>query len=247
MQVRTKQRSRTKRLPTDLILETQIYCFLQRKKGVKLKDIASKIGRKHSNVIYHIKQIEFMLKVYPDVRETLANFSEEKFLQRINEALKSEKKLQDRIIKGIMQINRNVGIFNITFDTTKKDLEAQKNYNIMGFLCNALIPVVDELKDTTEYKQSLKSACNNVLREAEKVNLIHYNKYENYGFVQNEGKEVHSLNIHNMTSNAYELALKMIVERAPSEIVSIMQLITAAEENGLKLSDVLIEFVPAKI
>lgn len=146
-----------------------------------------------------------------------------------------------------IEIKRQVGLFPIVFNTEKKNLQSKIDYNIMGFLCNALIPVIDRLKESTEYKFSLKKACNDTLREAEKVNLTHFNSYHDYGIIKTAEGDMHSLSIHNTTSKAYDYMLELIVNRSPSHIVSIVELLKRAEEKGLDLQEVFSEYEPAKI
>lgn len=146
-----------------------------------------------------------------------------------------------------IDIKRQVGLFPIQFNTKKKNLQAKIDYNIMGFLCNALIPVIDRLKESTEYKFGLKRACNDALREAEKANLVHFNSYHNYGIIKTKEGDMHSLSIHNTTAKAYDYMLDLIVTRPPSQIVSIVELLKRAEEKGLDLQEVVSEYTPAKI
>lgn len=147
-----------------------------------------------------------------------------------------------------MQITRQRGIFPpITFDTEKADYEARLNFNKLAFISEILIEIIDNLKETNQYRHGLKKALNDALREAEKVVGLQVMAYENHGNVDNDGNEIHSLNVYTITSRAYDEAFRMFSERNPGEIVSIMELVRRFEEKGGKLEDVKIEYKPVAV
>lgn len=137
--------------------------------------------------------------------------------------------------------------FLIQIDHTKADAEAIMDYNKMAFLSDVMISVIDKLKNTTEYKHSLKMHCNGALKECEKTLEKHYNAYEQYGDVENDGKPIHSLNIHHITAKAYEEAFAFFTESPASEVASFMELVRRAKAKGFNLTDINIEFTPAQL
>ena len=151
-----------------------------------------------------------------------------------------------------MIIKRTQGIFeyalNLAQEKSKisKEEHARLNYNQMAFLASALIPIIDELKDTTEYQKGLKKSPNESLSHLEKINLKHFKMYDSFGMVEVQGQKMHSKDIHTVTSKAYDKALEFFVTRKPSEILTVMQLLEKAENKGLKLEDVFIEYTPVK-
>ena len=146
-----------------------------------------------------------------------------------------------------MQITRKQGIFNIQFDTEKADFEAKLNYNKLGFICDILIPIIDSLKETNQYKKELKFHSNRTLAECEKIVDEHVGHYHYHGMIDDEKNSIHSVDIYNITAKAYEEAFKFFTERQPSEVASIMEIIRKAEEKGLKLQDINIEYKQALV
>ena len=132
----------------------------------------------------------------------------------------------------------------IQIDETMKIKRLNNVYNQTGFICQALIPLVDQLIETTTPKFALKRAVNELLRETEKMSYEHYSNFENYGKVQSDEGEHESLDIYQLTSKAYDQAVNFFIERSPNEIVSIMELIRRLEKNGVNLSDIAVDYQP---
>lgn len=132
----------------------------------------------------------------------------------------------------------------IQIDDTMKIKHLNNIYNQTGFICQALIPLVDQLIETTTPKFALKRAVNELLRETEKMSYEHYSNFENYGKVQSAEGEHESLDIYQLTSKSYDEAVKFFIERSPNEIVSIMELIRRLEKDGVNLSDIAIDYQP---
>ena len=132
----------------------------------------------------------------------------------------------------------------IQIDETMKIKRLNNIYNQIGFICQALIPLVDQLIETTTPKFALKRAVNELLRETEKMSYEHYSNFENYGKVQSAEGEHESLDIYQLTSKAYDQAVNFFIERSPNEIVSIMELIRRLEKDGVNLSDIAVDYQP---
>ena len=132
----------------------------------------------------------------------------------------------------------------IQIDETMKIKRLNNVYNQTGFICQALIPLVDQLIETTTPKFALKRAVNELLRETEKMSYEHYSNFENYGKVQSAEGEHESLDIYQLTSKAYDQAVNFFIERSPNEIVSIMELIRRLEKDGVNLSDIAVDYQP---
>ena len=134
----------------------------------------------------------------------------------------------------------------IQIDETMKIKRLNNVYNQTGFICQALIPLVDQLIETTTPKFALKRAVNELLRETEKMSYEHYSNFENYGKVKSAEGEHESLDIYQLTSKAYDSAVQFFIERSPNEIVSIMELIRRLEKDGVNLSDIAVDYQPMK-
>lgn len=132
----------------------------------------------------------------------------------------------------------------IQIDDTMKIKRLNNVYNQTGFICQALIPLVDQLIETTTPKFALKRAVNELLRETEKMSYEHYSNFENYGKVQSAEGEHESLDIYQLTAKSYDEAVKFFIERSPNEIVSIMELIRRLEKDGVNLSDIAVDYQP---
>ena len=134
----------------------------------------------------------------------------------------------------------------IQIDETMKIKRLNNIYNQTGFICQALIPLVDQLIETTTPKFALKRAVNELLRETEKMSYEHYSNFENYGKVKSAEGDHESLDIYQLTSKAYDQAVNFFIERSPNEIVSIMELIRRLEKDGVNLSDIAVDYQPMK-
>ena len=132
----------------------------------------------------------------------------------------------------------------IQIDETMKIKRLNNQYNKVGFICQSLIPLVDDLIETTTPKFALKRAVNELLRETEKMSYEHYSNFENYGKVQSAEGEHESLDIYQLTAKSYDEAVNFFIERSPNEIVSIMELIRRLEKDGVNLSDIAVDYQP---
>lgn len=132
----------------------------------------------------------------------------------------------------------------IQIDETMKIKRLNNSYNKVGFLAQSMIPMIDDLIETTTPKFALKKAVNDLLRETEKMSYEHYSNFENYGKVQSDEGEHESLDIYQLTAKSYDEAVKFFIERSPNEIVSIMELIRRLEKDGVNLSDIAVDYQP---
>ncbi len=123
--------------------------------------------------------------------------------------------------------------------------QAISNYNKLGFLAPILIEIIDQLEETNQYKKELKFHLNRAWHEAEKVVTTHFNAYDRHGEIEQvDGVEIHSFDIYNITSKAYEDLFKIFTEKKPNEIASIVQLLKIAEEKGIDYTQIDIPFQP---
>ena len=132
----------------------------------------------------------------------------------------------------------------IQIDETIKIKRLNNSYNKVGFICQSLIPLIDDLIETTKPKFALKRSVKELLRETENVSYEHYRNFENYGKVQSDECEHESLDIYQITSKSYDEAVNFFIERSPNEIVSIMELIRRLEKDGVNLSNIAVDYQP---
>lgn len=92
MQTTITLKPKRHRIPTELMIDTKIYCYLERKNGKKLKDIAWDLRRDHSTVLYHLSDIEFLLQNYRHIKFALETFNKKEFLKKIEENRKKTNK-----------------------------------------------------------------------------------------------------------------------------------------------------------
>lgn len=136
----------------------------------------------------------------------------------------------------------------IKIDETKKLKHLNNVYNQLGFMAQSMIPMVDAMMETTTPKFALKKACNDIIRECEKMTFEHHKNFEDYGKVEaNDGKSHESLDIYQITSVAYDEAVNFFTTRSPNEVVSIMELIRRLEKDGVNLMDIGVNYEPMKI
>lgn len=136
----------------------------------------------------------------------------------------------------------------IKIDETQRLKRLNNAYNKVGFIAQSLIPIIDELIETTSPKFAFKKACKDLLHESEKMTKEHYKNFEEFGKVEsNEGKAHESLDIYQITSLAYDSAVEFFTTRSPNEVVSIMELIRRLEKDGVNLMDIGVNYEPMKI
>lgn len=103
------------------------------------------------------------------------------------------------------------------------------------------------MEETNQYKRELKFHLNRARIEAEKVVTTHFNAYDRHGGIeQQDGAEIHSFDIYNITAKAYEDLFKIFTEKKPNEIASIVQLLKIAEEKGIDYTQIDIPYQPVQ-
>lgn len=132
----------------------------------------------------------------------------------------------------------------IKIDETMKLKRLNNSYNKIGFLAQSLIPMIDDMLETTKPKFALKKAVNDYLRETEKLSFEHYQNFEEFGKVESTEGSHESLDIYQLTAKSYDEAINFFIERSPNEIVSIMELIRRLEKDGVNLSDIAVNYQP---
>ncbi|TXG82518.1 MAG: hypothetical protein E6R13_04770 [Spirochaetes bacterium] len=134
----------------------------------------------------------------------------------------------------------------IRIDTKQKERKLNNIYNQIGFLAQVLIPLLDEMKETTQPKRQFKKACNDIISECDKFTREHFKHFQNFGEIPNPtGEKGHDAeDIYNVTAKAYDEAFKFFTERTANEVTSIMELIRNSEDKGLKLEEVNISYKP---
>ncbi len=77
------------------------------------------------------------------------------------------------------------------------------------------------------------------------ISNYNFNAYDRHGEIEQvDGVEIHSFDIYNITSKAYEDLFKIFTEKKPNEIASIVQLLKIAEEKGIDYTQIDIPFQP---
>lgn len=117
--------------------------------------------------------------------------------------------------------------------------KAKRIWNIAAFIAQSLIPILDELEESTQPQREFKYHLKRAILEGEKFIAKHFITYQNYGILkQPDGTEIHSRDVYNITAKAYDFLLN----KAPHEIVSVADLIKSYEEGGVDWKDFDIEY-----
>lgn len=99
--------------------------------------------------------------------------------------------------------------------------------NKLGFLSSVMIDLIDKLSETNLYKKELKMYLKRVLIEVEKLNTFHYKAYQDYGMLRNGDTEkegyIHSLDVYNVTSKAYQELFDLFANCKPSDVVMMLE------------------------
>lgn len=133
----------------------------------------------------------------------------------------------------------------IQINETNKLKHLNNQYNKCGFLAQSLIPALDDLKESTSPKFQMKKACNDLLKESEKITKEHYQNFQDFGAVENpDGLPHEALDIYQVTAKAYDEAVNFFTERSPNEVVSIMELIRRLEADGVKMNEIAVNYTP---
>lgn len=148
-----------------------------------------------------------------------------------------------------MQIDKKT-IIRAIKDGVEKDFEkrsyrAKINYNKVAFICQALLPILDELIDTNQARFGLKKAIKDFIRESESIIENHYEAYAAFGTVNQDGKDaVDAKEIYKLTALAYDWVLDLLQNYNHNEVLAVKGLVDQYLESGKKLEDVNINFKP---
>lgn len=135
---------------------------------------------------------------------------------------------------------KNKVVINTSLINKNNHKKINNAYNNLAFISQSLIPMIDDLKESTEPKFEMKKAINDFLRECEKLTLKHYKNFENYGDVKDSdsGNSHHSLDIYNITASAYDYILSL----SANEVVGLVEIHKSLIEKGLDIKDVPIKY-----
>jgi len=123
-------------------------------------------------------------------------------------------------------------------NTIKKENES---YDKLAFISQSLIPLIDDLKETTQPKRQLKKTINDYLSELEKITKTHYSTFSDFGLIkQEDGNDIESIDIYNVTAKAYDRILNL----KPSHLTSLVSLLDKLESDGVDLNEILIDYKP---
>lgn len=127
------------------------------------------------------------------------------------------------------------------------DEKATEVYNKLNFLFSIMIPLLDLAEETTQPMREVKFHLKRLREEASKKYKIFYNAYENAGFVdQEDGKQIHSLDIWKITEQSYVDLFDIIYNNRPNEIASLVHLHKKIIEKGVDLGKIEFKYKPIK-
>ena len=127
------------------------------------------------------------------------------------------------------------------------DERANEVYNKLNFLFSIMIPLLDLAEETTKPMREVKFHLKRLRESAGKEYKIFYDCYENAGFVdQEDGKQIHSLDIWKITEQSYEDLFDIIFNNRPNEIASLVHLHKKIIEQGVDLGKIEFKYNPIK-
>ena len=128
--------------------------------------------------------------------------------------------------------------------TNEKAIEV---YNKLNFLFSIMIPLLDLAEETTKPMREVKFHLKRLRESAAKEYKIFYDCYENAGFVgQEDGNQIHSLDIWKITEQSYEDLFDIIFNNRPNEIASLVHLHKKIIEKGVDLGKIEFQYKPIK-
>ena len=139
---------------------------------------------------------------------------------------------------------RKALVLNSLEEHEKQNFQARMDYNRIGFILQALLPILDRFVESTQTKFALKKAVKDFIRESEKFIKEHHAAYEEHTPVDNEDKEVETRDIYVLTARAYDSIVESLYNDKPNEILSKKHLVDKFLELGGDLEDVSIPFKP---
>ena len=127
------------------------------------------------------------------------------------------------------------------------DEKATEVYNKLNFLFSIMIPLLDLAEETTKPMREVKFHLKRLRESAGKEYKIFYDCYENAGFIdQEDGNEIHSLDIWKITEQSYEDLFDIIFNNRPNEIASLLHLHKKIIEQGVDLGKINFQYKPIK-
>lgn len=125
--------------------------------------------------------------------------------------------------------------------------KATEVYNKLNFLFSIMIPLLDLAEETTKPMREVKYHLKRLRESAGKEYKIFFDAYENAGFVdQEDGKQIHSLDIWKITEQSYEDLFEIIFNNRPNEIASLVHLHKKIIEQGVDLGKIEFQYNPIK-
>ena len=125
--------------------------------------------------------------------------------------------------------------------------KATEVYNKLNFLFSIMIPLLDLAEETTRPMRAVKFHLKRLREEASKEYKTFYNAYENEGYIdQEDGKQIHSLDIWKITEQSYEDLFDIIFNNRPNEIASLVHLHKKIIEQGVDLGKIEFQYKPIK-
>lgn len=127
------------------------------------------------------------------------------------------------------------------------DEKATEVYNKLNFLFSIMIPLLDLAEETTKPMREVKFHLKRLREEAGKKYMEFYDCYENAGFIdQEDGKQIHSLDIWKITEQSYVDLFDIIYNNRPNEIASLIHLHKKIIEQGVDLGKIEFQYKPIK-
>ena len=127
------------------------------------------------------------------------------------------------------------------------DEKATEVYNKLNFLFSIMIPLLDLAEETTKPMREVKFHLKRLRESAGKEYKIFYDCYENAGFVdQEDGKQIHSLDIWKISEQSYETLFELIFNKPPHELVSFIEVYKAVIKQGIDINKINFQYKPIK-
>ena len=139
---------------------------------------------------------------------------------------------------------RKALILNNLEEHEKQNFQARMDYNRIGFILQAILPILDRFVESTQTKFGLRKAVKDFIRESEKFIEEHYTAYEKHTPVQNGDKDIETMDIYVLTARAYDSLVESLYNDKPNEILSKKYIIDKFLSSGKNLEDVNIPFKP---
>lgn len=124
----------------------------------------------------------------------------------------------------------------------KLNYDVRMDYNRIGFILQALVPILDRLLEHNTSRFALKKAIKDFIRESEKMIKEHHGAYENHVEVDQDGVKIETSDIYNITAKAYDYIVDCLYYDKPNEILSKKSIVDKFLAEGGNLEDISIPF-----